>query len=86
MVQDGDLVIRGTTANRFELVEALTGRHIAGPLSISRSPWPRLGLDGHTRSANKASITAAAHSVSPSACPLERNLSVMTPHVERAMQ
>lgn len=31
MVQDGDLVIRRTTANGFELIEALTARHIAGP-------------------------------------------------------
>jgi hypothetical protein len=27
----GDIVIRGTTQDRFELVQAVTGRYIAGP-------------------------------------------------------
>ena len=30
-VEHGDLVIRGTTENGYEVVEAITSRHVAGP-------------------------------------------------------
>jgi len=31
VLADGDLVIRGTTTNGFEVIEAITSRRVAGP-------------------------------------------------------
>lgn len=33
-IESGDLVIRGTIADGFELVEAITSRYVAGPFEM----------------------------------------------------